>query len=83
MTKVRWTSSGFKGGDSSDKCPATAGNRARRGGAGRKGNYVLWGGVFVLDPCVGDNMADSPKNHISPLIWSGFQEARTVLTVEF
>ena len=59
-TKIRWSSSGFKGGGSSEKCPATMGNRAGRGGSDKKGKDASWDGVYVLDPDVEDNMADSP-----------------------
>ena len=31
----------------------------------KKGRGASWGVVFVLGPCVGDNMTDSPNNHIS------------------
>ena len=36
-----------------------------------KGNIALWGGIFVLSPGVGDNMADSLSSHISVphIVW--------------
>ena len=66
MTKVRWVSFDFKEGGSSEKCPAMAGNRARKGGSDRKkGGDALWGG-FLLGLRVEDNMMDGPDNGISP-----------------
>ena len=57
--KMRWTSSGFKESGSSEKCPATTGNRAGREGSDRKGEDASWDGFFVLDPDIKDNMLDS------------------------
>ena len=41
--EVRWASSGFKEEGSSEKCPATAGNRAGRDGFNRKREWCVVG----------------------------------------
>ena len=70
MPKLRWMSFDFKEGGSNEKCPATAGNRARKEGFDRKRGDALWGVVFMLSLCVGDNMVNSPNNQISPPIYA-------------
>ena len=47
MTMVIWASSSFKGEDFSAKCPVMAGNRAERGGVGRKREGCVAGWFFV------------------------------------
>ena len=49
MAKVRWASP-VKGEGSNEKCPATAGNRAGRGGFGRKREGVCRGVAFCVGP---------------------------------
>ena len=52
---MRWMSSGFKRGGSSEKCSATAGNRARRVGSNKKTKGSVLGWVLCLAR-VGNNM---------------------------
>ena len=82
MAKVIWASSGFNGEGSSEKCPATTGNRLGGKGPTGIGKGALCGGVFVLGPRLGDNMTNSLDNHISPphMVW--IWEARIIETVE-
>ena len=49
----------------------------------KKGAIRCGVGFFLLDPCVGDNMGDSPNNRMSSPYMSKFEGARTVHTVEF
>ena len=47
MAKVRWVSSSFKEEVSNEKCPSMMGNRAERGGFGKKNGWR--GVVFFVD----------------------------------
>ena len=62
MVKERWTSSGFKGGGSNEKCPTTAGNLAGMKGSGKKRKGFILGRAFVLGPL--SFVMDSLDNHI-------------------
>lgn len=49
MAKMRWVSYGLKGEHNSEKCPATAENRAGRGGSGKKREMCVVGAGFLSD----------------------------------
>ena len=48
MAKMRWVYPYFKGEDSSEKCPATAGNRAGKGGSSIQKGRMRRGVVFYV-----------------------------------